>query len=170
MKYDFENIKNNETPEMCKVCGGACCKRQPYTLFPHDIFGNEEPTVEKLVAFLSTDNYQIDWWEGDLDECKDLEIDKELGRIYYVRPREKKVSWSYNCNRLYDPMWLGECYLLGPNGCTLDWEHRPTGAKCLTCIAPNVPSKDSPNGKLEAVKRWRPLQWLFADIENRILK
>ena len=170
MEYDFKNIKRNETPELCKECGGACCKRQPCTCFPHDVFGDKVPTAQRLIDFLASDNYQIDWWEGDPFDPEFYEDGYKYSRIYYIRPRENPNPEIAHSNMLYDPMWFGECYLHTSTGCALDWDHRPSGGKSLTCIAPNVASDDTPEAKKAAAKEWRELQWLFEGIENREFK
>ena len=170
-EYDFKNIQRNETPELCKECGGACCKRHPCTCFPHDVFGDKTPSPQRLIDFLESDNYQIDWWEGDLAEFFDpdhYEGGYAYDRIYYIRPRE--VPSGIHSTMLYDPMFLGKCYFHTSSGCSLDWNHRPSGGKSLTCISPDVASDDTPDAKIAAVKEWRDLQWLFEGIKNRELK
>lgn len=142
-------MKNNENATACSMCGGHCCKTMSCHLSPRDVFKNEEPSIEKLIAFLSSGNYSVDWWDGDVKGGTRSET-------YYVRPRHKGVP------ELFDPSWGGECIFLTENGCSLDWEHRPYGGKAL------VPSYEgghrkchSDYNKFECCVEWYPLQEMF---------
>lgn len=164
-------IEKNETPERCKICGGRCCKKKPCEMYPQDIFGTEEPTVERLKEFLSTDLYQIDWWEGDIEKEDDTKYEDELPQIYFIRPREIE---GIHMNFLYDPMFWGRCIFLTEIGCMLTWEDRPTCGKSLECSIDKLTGRPVPFDcdytKEGAVREWRKIQYLFENIKNRKLE
>lgn len=144
-------IENNETKNYCAECGGKCCLHNGCEVFPCDVFGDEEPTIEKLMEFLSSGRFAIDWWDGDVEPYD------EYYKVYYIRSRH------VGHNDLYDEGWGGKCVSLTDTGCSLDFAHRPTGGKALHCDGKE-------NGrficrasysKKESVLAWRPFyDWL----------
>lgn len=79
--------------ELCKRCGGECCKFISGGYMPED-FG--EPLLENLTKAFQTGNYAVDWWEGDPTGNDEIECG------YYVRPKVK------GADRIYDPSSGGE--------------------------------------------------------------
>ena len=110
--------KNFLNEDLCEMCGGVCCKNMPGACLPED-FG--EPLLENLKKAFATGNYAVDWWEGDPTGGKREDID----RGYFVRPKIKGVS------KTYDPSYGGECIFLGENGCKLKPQERPYGCRML---------------------------------------
>lgn len=166
-------VEMNENKEMCKKCGGFCCKNHPCDVSPYDIFRDKEPSVERLKEFLSSDLYQIDWWEGDTEE------ENKFSRIYIITPRvilTNKTDMllmlliSGDSNNLYYPSYGGRCIFLTDEGCRLSWDDRPTGGKALSCYAPHQMNYDIIYDKEQSAKEWRKYQWLFEHVENRELK
>lgn len=51
-----------EDLELCKKCGGGCCKRMGCHFSPDDF---AEITYESLKSKIDEGNISIDWWEGD---------------------------------------------------------------------------------------------------------
>lgn len=92
----------NEDKEICRACGGQCCKTVPGAILPGRIGGEE-----KLVAMLNSGN----WCVWDIDN------------VLIVRPRvwgQVNVSigpWDWSGH--------GQCVFLGRKGCVLSWEERP---------------------------------------------
>ena len=101
--------------EICKECGGRCCKRLPGTCHPSDIRKLfPAKTLKKSVLLaLNSNNFCVDWWEGK-------------NRKPFIRPATK-----YKIGVRYDPSWGGECVFLTDNGCKLPEENRPTACKKL---------------------------------------
>lgn len=110
MKKNFLNIN------ICKKCSGKCCKSMPGSAYPEDF---KEPLLESLIEAFNSENWAIDWWEGDLTNKNDLE------KAYYIRPRTKDNK------DLFDPSWGGECIFLNEKGCTLEPEERPQSCRLL---------------------------------------
>jgi len=151
---------NYLNPNLCKECGGECCKQMPGIYSPED-FGTTEETIEKnLTKALETKLLSIDWWEGDPREniCS---IDK-LRKAYFIRPATKD-----NKRGLFDPSWGGECVFLTENGCTLQSKDRPYECRMLEpkenecCI---LHGKDK--RKLSIV--WIPFNEMIRRIETKI--
>lgn len=86
-------------PEICALCGGACCRHMPGAAFPTDFGSPFNP--RKLDEAIGSGYWAIDWWEGDPRIKKD-----ELGRAYFVRARVKGKP-------IIDPSWGGECVFSG---------------------------------------------------------
>lgn len=147
--------KNYLNIELCKKCGGACCKRMPGECFPED-FG--KPLLKNLIEAFESDNWAIDWWEGDprRDENK-------LEKAYYIRPRIKGV------NKLFDPSWGGECVFLKKKGCILPPEKRPISCRLLE---PEPKGKGCINhngtGKRGAALAWLPFTNIILEASRKI--
>lgn len=144
----MKEIKNNEH-SICAECNGACCRGMGCELHPKDVFGEEHPTIERLVEFLSCGFYQIDYWDGDIREHFDIEFDYDdyKGTCYYLRAKHT------NSNSLLNGSWGGTCVLFEDGkGCKLSWEQRPYGGKALI---PNETKKcHSIYGKAKAALDW----------------
>lgn len=106
-----------EDKEICRSCGGKCCKALPGSLVPRDI---GEVTVPALVELFNTGLYSIDWWEGDPREEKD-----EIDQAYFIRPRIKGTR------KLFDGAWGGECIFLTDAGCKFQLKDRPSQCRTL---------------------------------------
>lgn len=147
--------KNYLNYELCKECGGACCKFMPGECFPED-FG--EPLLENLIEAFESGNWAIDWWEGDPRKNED-----KLDRAYYIRPRIKGI------NKLFDPSWGGECIFLNKKVCILPPEKRPMSCKMLE---PKPKGEDcihhNGTGKREAAIAWLPFTDVILKASRRI--
>ena len=121
LKKGFKNVDNNEAASICAKCNGCCCRRFACQLIPTDIFGDEEPTLEKFLKFMSDDHYVVDWWDGDVRDGEFFATHPEeelLSVTYYVRPAHKGVM------RKFDPSWGGECvFFVFDKGCSLSFEN-----------------------------------------------
>uniref|UniRef100_A0A6M3LEY7 Putative zinc-or iron-chelating protein n=1 Tax=viral metagenome TaxID=1070528 RepID=A0A6M3LEY7_9ZZZZ len=122
--------------EICKKCGGECCKKMPGAYTPKDIeniFGSVENAVK-------SGKVAIDWWEGKTPK-------------YFMRPKTIKS------NELYDPSWGGECTHLKENGCELTEEKRPSMCKIMKPYPDNNCRCELPkpftNDKEYAVHLWK---------------
>lgn len=124
-----------ENTEICKNCAGKCCKSMGCHMSPEDIKG--EITYDNLKGLIDAGNISIDWWYGnpldDNDDCRD--------KAFYLRMRNKKAP-------IVDESWGGECILLTENGCSLEYNDRPKGARLLipkenNCCEDNYPKKQS---------------------------
>jgi len=132
-----ENFLNTE---ICKKCGGKCCKRMPGSAYPEDF---KKPLLDSLLIAFESGDWAIDWWEGDPTDKDDLE------KAYYIRPRTK------DNNDLFDPSWGGECIFLNKDGCILKPKERPQSCRLLEpkengeCVNHN-------NSKRGAAIAWLP--------------
>jgi len=123
----MKNKKNYLNKNICKRCGGICCKKMPGACLPDD-FG--EPLLENLTQAFRSGFYAVDWWEGD-PTGKDM-----FAYGYFVRPKVKGE------NKIYSPSWGGECIFLKTTGCELKPEDRPANCRLLE-------PKEDENGELK---------------------
>lgn len=139
----MEKVINNENIEICKKCGGVCCKNYAGAYHPND-FG-DNITYELLESAMETNNIAIDWYEMK---------DNEKG--FYLRPRHTDGG-------KVDPSWGAQCVNLTDNGCKLSFDERPYG--CRTLI-PNInfACEEGAFIKRMAYESWNP----YHDILNKL--
>jgi len=100
--------KNYLNKQICKKCGGHCCKTMPGAATPDDF---EKPLLQSLTKAFKSGKWSIDWWEDAIQE-------------YFIRPATKhSVS-------LYDPSYGGECVFL-EGDCKLGDYERPIECRML---------------------------------------
>ncbi len=128
---------NNENIEICKLCGGKCCKGMGCHYSPRDF---NEVTIDILRRELNKGYVSIDWWEGDV-----YNNDNGYERVYYLRMRNKNAP-------IVDPSWGGECMLLTERGCSLPFDERPMGGRAL--IPKHNDGCIQPYSKEDCCKEW----------------
>ena len=109
--------------EICKKCGGECCKTCPGATIPSQWGKSDKEILENLIEAFKSKKWAIDWYEGDPRRGKD-----GRGEFYFVRPADKEYGEEF----LFCPLWKGECVFLTPEGCSLTEEKRPL--QCWTLI------------------------------------
>lgn len=128
--------------DICKKCGGSCCKSMGCHISPDDLI---EVSYDAIVALLESGCVSIDRWEASEP-------------IYYLRMRNSK-------GKEYDLSWGGICVLVEENGCSLDFAHRPKGARYL------IPSDDGrcniSYSKSDCKDDWRKYQPLLKKVLNK---
>jgi Fe-S-cluster containining protein len=160
-------IANNEDAATCAACGGKCYKTLPGAYLPGQL-GEDE-----LAAGIRAGRLVLAWWDGDPRpdrNCLDVDCDgtcpkcraeDRLQRAYYVRPRNVNSPPGP-----FDGTHQGACTLLGPRGCTLPFERRPSGCQNLlvnradpgNCDEYAVPTRSF---KHYAAEAWVPHQALL---------
>lgn len=130
--------------DICRKCGGECCKNCAGIIFPDEL----KPNIEsEIIRLLRTENYAIDWWDGDIEEGE------EYWRIMFVRPAHKNAI-----GKIEDASWGGECVFFKEEvGCKLKFEQRPHGCRMLE-PKPDKSCKGHSGGKEGAAKAWRDYQ------------
>lgn len=146
-------MENNENVSVCAKCNGRCCRGNACETHPADVFGENEPTIERLIEFLSSGNYQVDWWEGDVNRG-----DRYVS--YFIRP-----AHTNSIGELFDPSWGGTCvFFEDGKGCKLSFDERPFGGKAL------IPSEDgrcrSSFSKCESATAWYDFNRMFDQIRE----
>lgn len=117
IKKDYD-ISKNVNSQICSECGGQCCKRCGCQFSPDDF---EEISFDFLKKEIEKGYISIENMPGKILEQRES--------IYILRTRNQGAGVVDTC---YEDT---PCVLLTENGCKLDYEHRPTGARLL------VPSK-----------------------------
>lgn len=115
--YTEYNEKNTTNYNLCKSCGGICCKQCGCHFSPRDF---KEISFEYLKSEILKGYISIDVVNGDA-----YFID---GFPYILRVRNVgapivEESLVYRKRT--------QCILLGKDGCMFDYAHRPTGGKLL---------------------------------------
>lgn len=152
-------IENNENKDVCKKCGGKCCKNSPCEFAPFQILDDKSdiPLIDQLIKFLECGKYAIDCWDGDV-------YGKDRYCCYYVRVAAESEE-TYGLLRLFDTdFWFGRCKLLTDNGCSLSWEERPVCGKSLIPNANGRCTSIYENGKEEMAKLWYEYNYLFENL------
>jgi hypothetical protein len=114
---DIEAKEGYENLDLCRQCGGTCCKRQPGETdrsdWPDDL-------LAALTQALISLRYAVDWREADGDE----------EALYFVRPA---IAWSprYEPKPAIDGSWGGTCTFLRDDGCELPLRRRPPGCRMM---------------------------------------
>lgn len=136
--------------EVCKMCGGQCCKRLAGCYLPGD-FG--DPPSKRIITRGFTERMlAIDWWEGGV---------KGNERGLFLRPAHVGVK------KLRDPSWGGVCVFLSANGCTLPYDDRPSGCKMLEPVPDPGHCKVHGAGKEEAALAWGPFVDTILECERK---
>lgn len=148
-KTNKDSTKGIEIPEICKDCGGKCCKTYPGPATPED-FGapNRELMRINLLQTLKTGFWVIDW----------INQDEEL---YFLRPAVKGFEGS-----LFDHTYSGECTFLSPAGCKLTFNERPESCRMLVPKPKEATEKCDPQGytRMYVAKLWKEYANLLLDV------
>ena len=149
-------MKKYEDKDICKSCGGMCCKKSG-----RDYYVSDFPSITKseILKALETGNISI----VAAINIQEINGKSVASPILYLRARNKDrdIIDLFSMKR--------ECSMLTDTGCTYDLEHRPTGGASLI-PKKNIlgtyqcrPSVDS----VEEVKKWIPHQNLLGRIVKR---
>ncbi len=112
---DSLDRKDTINDELCKKCGGKCCKYCGCHYSPSDF---TEITYENLKKEIKKGHISIEWINLD-------SWNREKGGVYILRIRNKGkaiVDTDFERN---------SCVLLTEHGCKLDYASRPLGGKLL---------------------------------------
>lgn len=139
-----------ENAELCKQCGGECCKGMPGICSPEDVTG-------KVLELLRTGRYCMDWWEGGENRNDGLE-----NEVYYLRP---STLDEVRRGQYRHGSWGGRCTFHGVNGCELRPDERPYGCRMLE-PKPNKLCVNHSEGKEAEVKAWIPFQFECCEALN----
>lgn len=153
--------------DLCKQCGGLCCKALGCHFHPKDF---KVITEESMIDFINESGcISLDWFEGDPyateeDNDKDTIGFVELmmstisnERIYF--PRMKSINAP-----VLDVSLHGQCAILTDKGCPLLFSYRPYGGRCLVPGNTLEDGCDSDYNKRECAKSWFP----YKDIMQKV--
>lgn len=122
-KYEKSLTENTHSNyEICKNCGGGCCKNLPCGLSPSQIVSlGYELTEESLTKCLESGDYALDYWFNNFS--------KDDYYWYYIRYRAKG-------GLIADTHYIGtECVMLTDSGCKLPFDKRGIQGKSLKPVA-----------------------------------
>jgi hypothetical protein len=130
----------------------------PGEMSPEDVkrFVGDNNLARALRKLFLTDQFAIDWWEGD-PRVGEYEYDQG----YYVRPKIVGIQGLYHAG------WGGPCTFLSNVGCTLDEDKRPS-----TCLMLEpTPSHECilhGAGKRQCAIDWLPYTQILKEIAEGI--
>lgn len=147
-----------EHAEVCRKCGGWCCRKTPCAYLPSD-FG-EVPTLEALAEKVEIGRATLLRLEG---YEKRILTSKTLGRpgLDIIEYDE----WYENRGRME---WLRICAFLTKTGCSLELGERPSGgAMFVPQYVHGVRACYMPVG---VTALWVPYQPLLKELEDYIVQ
>lgn len=135
-----------EVKDICKKCGGDCCKRYPGITDPKD-FKDEKSMREAIASGL----FCMDMWEGEFEGTYN---------VLYIRPSIKEHEGD-----ILDRSWGGPCTFLTGAGCLLSHDSRPRQCRELE---PTGQGCKQHHKKESAVRTWVPHQRILKKIEGEL--
>jgi Fe-S-cluster containining protein len=143
-------IENNERPDLCAACGGACCRTRPGVEAPGRFLAAPDPAAALASALASRDwvlaeHVGVPWVNGVPPPDED-----RYRLLHYPRPAtlsERDAGCQIAGGEAAD------CVFLEPGGCRLPFPDRPRMCRSL---------EPSPGGDCVATwdRRAAALAWL----------
>lgn len=163
--------KGYESEELCRACGGACCKANGCSLAPEDMLRElarrrmEEERDEQNDAEQDNAKWQeglpgsveLENWLRD-SRCAIDSFTGQAGQCYYIRMRHK-------CFTFIGVDAMGECVALTENGCSLPYARRPRGGRYLEGRQDRRCLQHYTREQME--EDWEPYQPLLKEIWDR---
>lgn len=142
----------NENTEVCKNCGGRCCKKSGCDYWPSDL---PDKTYKGILKFLENGKVSI------VAMMNFKRINGKLCNFPFLYLRERNTGRD-----IVDLLSMKTpCSNLTEHGCSYPYEERPSGGKNLT------PSKDGlcypKEDNLQKVLEWSPYQKQLEKIVKR---
>lgn len=142
----------NENTEVCKNCGGRCCKKSGCDYWPSDL---PDRTYKGILKFLENGKVSI------VAMMNFKRINGKLCNFPFLYLRERNTGRD-----VVDLLSMKTpCSNLTEHGCSYKYEERPSGGKNLT------PSKDGlcypKEDNLQKVLEWSPYQKQLEKIVKR---
>ncbi len=145
-------VEINENTEVCKNCGGRCCKKSGCDYWPSDL---PDKTYKGILKFLENGKVSI------VAMMNFKRINGKLCNFPFLYLRERNTGRD-----IVDLLSMKTpCSNLTEHGCSYPYEERPSGGKNLT------PSKDGlcypKEDNLQKVLEWSPYQKQLEKIVKR---
>lgn len=145
-------VEINENTEVCKNCGGRCCKKSGCDYWPSDL---PDKTYKGILKFLENGKVSI------VAMMNFKRINEKLCNFPFLYLRERNTGRD-----VVDLLSMKTpCSNLTEYGCSYTYEERPSGGKNLT------PSKDGlcypKEDNLQKVLEWSPYQKQLEKIVKR---
>ena len=145
-------VEINENTEVCKNCGGRCCKKSGCDYWPSDL---PDKTYKGILKFLENGKVSI------VAMMNFKRINEKLCNFPFLYLRERNTGRD-----VVDLLSMKTpCSNLTEHGCSYTYEERPSGGKNLT------PSKDGlcypKEDNFQKVLEWSPYQKQLEKIVKR---
>jgi Fe-S-cluster containining protein len=156
-------IANNESPSLCALCGGDCCRLQPGVEAPERFLATPDP-AGALQQSLASGLWVLDRHYG-LPPGADGTPQIPAADLEILYPRPATVAESAR-GGIMATAGVGECIFLAPDGCRLAFSERPLMCRAL------VPGTDfscsTGWSRLDAARAWLPWQELLLSVIRTI--
>lgn len=164
--------KGYESAELCRSCGGACCKANGCSLSPEDMLRelaraafeerDEREGVRRDCSKQSSgkdrdglpSGSELESWLRN-SQCAIDSFTGKAGPCYYIRMRHK-------CFTFIGVDAMGECVAFTENGCALPYERRPKGGRYLEGRRDRHCLQHYTREEME--QDWKPYQLLLKEI------
>lgn len=153
----IDDANFNSNYELCKYCGGKCCKRNACDCSPSD-FGYDVANMRKAIE---SGNYTIDFSRLDansfiMTETKTIldteRVKRKAFEFFYIRPRNVGRPIVDIIHSREDE---GPCIFWDKDkGCPLKYEERPLGGRTMIPV-PGIQCILQYN-KILMVEEWKP--------------
>lgn len=163
--------KGYESEELCRACGGVCCKANGCSLAPEDMLrelalrrmeeerdepnGAEQDNTKRQEGLPGS--AELESWLRD-SRCAIDSFTGQAGQCYYIRMRHK-------CFTFIGVDAMGECVALTENGCSLPYARRPRGGRYLEGRQDRRCLQHYTREQME--EDWEPYQPLLKEIWDR---
>lgn len=156
-------IDNNERPDLCAACGGACCRARPGIEAPGRFLAAPDPAAALADALRSRDwllaeHVGVPWVDGVPPPDED-----RYRLLRYPRPATVAERADGTPAEGGD---FADCVFLGTGGCRLPFEGRPRMCRSLEPAADG--DCTAAWGRREAALAWLPHQELVAEAMRRV--
>ena len=149
--------KKHEDEEICKKCGGKCCKNAPCHFAPGEF---NDLSVEGLKKFLKKNTHiSIVRHSSSICECIVQDFRPDGPYYYTMRMRARGTNTAVPTAEINKEQ---TCVMLTNKGCKLPYEKRGMGAKLL------IPKADGKCEQLygmdECVHDWKEYQKVLREV------
>lgn len=158
LEYYAKN--KNENVHICRECGGKCCKHVPCHFAPDDFEDLSYRALKRLLRkkkYISVIMFSKRFVEVSLDES----VGSTLKHFYILRIRTSGTGIAARAAEIEDD---DLCMLLRKDGCAIEYDERPKGARML------IPKWEKCCEQLynmdECVHDWIPYQKVLEKLYN----
>ena len=126
--WDYYAKRKNENLQICRECGGNCCKSVSCHYAPDDFKSLTYRALKRLMIkkrYISGVKFSKMFIKLNFDESTQISY---LKHFYILRIRTSGTGIAVRAADVYED---DLCMLLGKNGCLIPYEERPKGARML---------------------------------------
>lgn len=156
-------LPDNQRPDRCRACGGACCQTRPGLEAPDRFLAHADPPGALAAALASGEwvlarHVGVPWVDGvpppDAERWRELSLPRPATAA-------ERAAGAWRAGDQVSP-----CVFLGADGCRLPFAARPRMCQALEPSAGEECA--SAWDQLDAARAWAPWQPLVAEALARL--